>query len=136
MLFSRKARSLVVIGLFLITPAGISSIDFEARQLIDDFQGYILLGMQEEYIDGEWEGCEYGKSVEFRSGDSVVCESYGYAYAYSPSASIIMGATFYQGAILYKCSLIVNSNAYDVRCGSKARQAYRQWAALHLEREE
>lgn len=131
-MFSRKARSLVVIGLLFIAPAGISSIDFEARQIIDDFQGYILLGIKEEHIDGEWEGCEYGKSVEFRSGDSVVCESYGYAYAYSPSASIIMGATFYQGAILYKCSLIVNSDSYDVRCGSKARQAYRQWTTLHL----
>ena len=131
-MLSKKATILIVIGLFLMAPAGISSIDFETQQFIDDFHGYILLGIQEEQIDGDWEGCEYGESVKFRSGDSVVCESYGYTYAYSPSASIIMGATFFQGVILYKCNLIVNSDSYDVGCGIKARQAYEQWAKLHL----
>ena len=135
-MFSKKARTLIVIGLFLMAPAGISSIDFETKQFIDDFHGYILLGIREEQIDGDWEGCEYGESVKFRSGDSVVCESYGYAYAYSPSASVIMGATFFQGAILYKCKMIVNSDSYDVGCGIKVQEAYEQWAQLHLGEEE
>lgn len=130
----RKTAIALAVAFALLVAArlGIAWMDSETKELLEDFTGYILLDVREEHIDGEWEGCDYGETVRFRSGNEVTCEDYFYTYGYSPTVSVISGATFFRSQVLFKCKIIVQDRAHDVGCGRNARVAFERWQRLHL----
>ncbi|WP_028747972.1 hypothetical protein [Rhizobium mesoamericanum] len=40
-------------------------------------------------VDGEYQGCEYGKQIELLNGLIFQCSTYNYHYAYSPEVIIL-----------------------------------------------
>jgi hypothetical protein len=73
-------------GIMLIltlVPSGVHAGDLEdlARQ------GYAVI--EETQVDGEFEGCEYGKQIQLMNGLIFVCETYNYSYSYMPDVLIL-----------------------------------------------
>ena len=72
--------------------------------------GYVVLG--DEAID-EFEGCEYGKIIRFRSGAHVTCNGYGFQYSYGADAVILVRPVDKE---TFHCKMIVDDEVYEVSC--------------------
>ena len=64
--------------------------------------------------EDSFEGCEHGRIIFFRDGTSVTCNSYGYQYAYAPTAIILGKFVTYKGKNLTMLKMIVESEEYDL----------------------
>ena len=92
-----------------------------AAELVDelaDLTGYVILAS--ETIDN-FEGCDYGKIVQFYSKDFVACEDYGYEHAYSADAVILI-RPLAVGEPFFSCKMIVEDEIYDVDCYNYMRR--------------
>lgn len=68
------------------------------KYLIDDeeFQGTLRRGTATKtYVVGEFEGCDFGRTIVFENGLGFECETYHYHYAFHPKAMIIQ----YEGSL-------------------------------------
>lgn len=62
----------------------------------------------------DFEGCDYNRIIFFNDGTAVRCNSYGYQYAYNPTA-IILGRTLnYKGKTYTLYKMIVEGEEYDL----------------------
>ncbi|EEY6244605.1 hypothetical protein EWM84_24020 [Escherichia coli] len=61
-------------------------------------------------IDGDFEGCDYGKAIILQNGMTLKCNSYGYGYHYSPT--VIVFAKSYNN--FYSVKAIINNKIYDM----------------------
>ena len=92
--------------------------DVHAFRLADDLAGlvgYIIVGS--EHID-EFEGCEYGKRIDFSSGGHVTCQEYGYAYGYYTPATILARPMSARGMSGFACKMAVDDTLYDIDCSA------------------
>ena len=78
--------------------------------------GYVVLG--DETID-DFEGCDYGKIIQFRSGAHVTCSGYGYQYSYGADAVIMVRPVDKEN---FHCKMIVEDDIYEVSCGGYMRE--------------
>lgn len=62
-----------------------------------------------------FEGCDYDRVIYFTDGTTVTCTSYGYQYAYMPTAIILGKALNYQGKNMTMYKMIVENDEYDIR---------------------
>ena len=62
-----------------------------------------------------FEGCVSGRIIYFTDGTTVTCSSYGYQYAYMPTAIILGKALTYQGKNITMYKMIVENDEYDIR---------------------
>jgi hypothetical protein len=102
-----KRWLLIIMSMVVATPAF-------AECDLDQVVGYTLIAAKtvDAYIEHDekkdgFEGCNFGRIIVFRDGTGVACSSYGYSYAYAPTAYI-----FANGALLKMC---VEGEWYDVR---------------------
>lgn len=65
--------------------------------------------------EDSFEGCEHGRVIYFRDGTSATCSSYGYQYAYAPTAIILGKPVAYQGKTLTMLKMIVEGEEYDLQ---------------------
>jgi hypothetical protein len=61
-----------------------------------------------------FEGCDYDRKIIFRDGTVVTCNSYGYQYAYAPTAIILGRSIDYKGKNLTMYKMIVEGEEYDL----------------------
>ncbi len=82
---------------------------------LSQFVGYTIVASKTiaGYQDKEgkkkddFEGCDYGRTIIFDDDKIIHCSSYGYQYAYRPTAIILSnGSTF---------KMIVEDDIYDVQ---------------------
>ena len=75
-------------------------------------EGYRDIGKEKK---GDFEGCDYDRTIYFMDGSTVKCNSYGYQYAYMPTA-IILGKSFtHKGTKITQFKMIVESEEYDIQ---------------------
>ena len=70
-----------------------------------------------EHIN-RFDGCQYGKTIEFASGSSITCIRFGTQYAYSVAATILAKGGYHEGQHVIACKMIVQDKIYDMECGS------------------
>lgn len=66
--------------------------------------GYTIVA--QKTISGEFEGCDFDKRIMFDDGTMLKCMSYGYQYAYMPSALILFNGS--------SIKMIVEDEIYDM----------------------
>lgn len=76
-----------------------------------DLTGYVIFSS--ERID-DFEGCEYGKIIQFDSRAFVTCEEYGYQYAYGVDAVILV--RHFGAGERFSCKMAVEDEIYDIDC--------------------
>lgn len=81
---------------------------------VHDLVGYTIISV--ETIE-EFEGCEYDKQIVFLSGNSVICESFGFKYTFYTDAAVLARPFFYKKRLVISCKMIVEDDVYDVLCG-------------------
>ncbi|NZD54141.1 hypothetical protein [Rhizobium leguminosarum] len=75
------ARAAVIAPLLLPSHAGASDLEDLA------LEGYAVA--QKTQVDGDYEGCNYGKQIGLLNGLVFVCSTYHYHYAYMPRVLIL-----------------------------------------------
>lgn len=65
--------------------------------------------------EDSFEGCDHGRVIFFRDGTSATCNSYGYQYAYAPTAIILGKSVAHQGKSFTILRMIVDGQEYDLR---------------------
>lgn len=64
----------------------------------------------------DFEGCEYGKIIEFETGASVICKDSGYQYTYYTDAMILVSTMPSRGKKMLSCKMVVKDHIYDIDC--------------------
>lgn len=102
-------------------------LGFELPDVLDDLSGYVVLGT--EVVDN-FRGCAYGRIVQFRSGDHVTCDDYGWDYASWGTEVVIVARPALSGkdtigSCKAHCKMIVtdffDNDVYDVSCADYAK---------------
>jgi hypothetical protein len=65
-------------------------------------------------VNGEFQGCEFGKKIEFQSGLVLECRQYGYHYAYSPEAAIFTKSLSVGGNTFLAVKVCIDGELYDM----------------------
>ena len=81
---------------------------------ISDYVGYKIIysGTVTGFIDDDgreqdsFEGCEYGRVLIVDYSNQVICQEYGYSYAYHPNITVLDSG--------YDRKACINDNMYDV----------------------
>ncbi len=62
-----------------------------------------------------FEGCDYDRVIYFMDGTHTTCSSYGYQYAYMPTAIILGRSVKLKGKSFTLLKMIVEGDDYDLR---------------------
>jgi hypothetical protein len=102
-------------GIFVVAClAGSSSsaiADSTMRQL-RKFEGYTVIAVTA--VDGEFQGCDFGRVIKLQNGNVFKCSSYGYTYAYSPDAAVFAKVISFQGKSIATVKLLVEGEIFDM----------------------
>ena len=76
--------------------------------------GYYIFSTDK--IDGLFDGCSLGKTIEFDSGFSVECIGNVQGLAYDPVATIMIAPLEDEGRMYIYCEMIIGDDIYTVDC--------------------
>jgi len=65
-------------------------------------------------VDGDFQGCDFGRVIKLQNGTSFKCSSYGYVYAYSPDAVVFAKITAVQGRSFANVKLLVEGEVFEM----------------------
>jgi hypothetical protein len=63
----------------------------------------------------DFEGCDFDRTIIFDDGTGITCSSYGYQYAYRPTAVLLMKSMQISGKNFGQVVMIVESDSYDMQ---------------------
>lgn len=98
-------KLILMISLFLLP---LSSNAYNTYYEYQELIGYTVSIVSK--VDGDFEGCDYGKTIVLQNGMTLKCNSYGYNYHYSPT--VIVFAKSYNN--FYSVKAIINDKIYDM----------------------
>ena len=78
-----------------------------------DLVGFTVLSVSS--IRGTFNGCENGRPIALEDGRILICESYGYQYAYAPSVVLFGKRMTYAGRDYVMMKMLVEDEIYDMR---------------------
>lgn len=65
-------------------------------------------------VDGEFEGCDFDKKIEFTNGMVLECSTYSYTYSYAPTAVIFVNVAKYKDQEFYMIKALIGYDIYDM----------------------
>ena len=96
--------------LLVVCPAFASAGSCE--EILRQLEGWTVVSVTS--IDGEFEGCDYGKKIALENGSVFTCAEYNYSYSYSPD-EIVFAKTFtYQGNTLISFKLVIEDEIFEM----------------------
>lgn len=81
-------------------------------RVIRKLEGYTIVAVTA--VDGEFEGCEFGRVIKLQNGSSYKCSTYSYTYAYSPDAIVFVKVTSFQGRSLAMVKLLIDGELFEM----------------------
>ena len=115
LLQSPHTTSIVPVWLIFIllipSPTSVRAADLADE--LSDLTDYIVFST--ERIE-EYEGCEYGKILQFQSQAFIKCDDYGYQYAYCVQ-TVTLVRPVGEGNY-FTCKMAVEDEVYDVDCAN------------------
>ena len=84
----------------------------DAADEFSGMAGWTILAVTR--VDGEFEGCDFNKKIEFVNGMVLECSTYGYTYSYSPSAVIFVKVGEYNDLEFYMIKALIDDEMYDM----------------------
>nr|WP_314878151.1 hypothetical protein [uncultured Pseudomonas sp.] len=66
-------------------------------------------------VEDEFEGCDFDKVINFVNGIALTCSSYGYSYAFMPSAVIFTKSGKYEGRNVHNVKVLISDEFYDMQ---------------------
>jgi hypothetical protein len=105
------------------TPNGLAHADLSGT--FSRYVGYTIVATKTivGYTDKngdkkqQFDGCNFDRTIIFDDGTGLTCSSYGYQYAYRPTAVILMKSMQVNGRNFGQIIMIVESDSYDMQGG-------------------
>ncbi len=80
----------------------------QANELV----GYTMI--DEKTVDGEFEGCDFGKIIRFIDGTAFECSTFSYTFSFMPTAQIYARELKYQGNSFVDIKMVIDDDVYDM----------------------
>jgi hypothetical protein len=64
-------------------------------------------------VDGEFEGCDFGRKIKLDGGTVLTCAGYGYLYAYHPDAVVFGKRSSFNGHNFISLRLLVEDEVFE-----------------------
>ncbi len=107
----QAARNLLALILIFCSASAFADFADQAKEYV----GYTIVAVKTvaKWVDPDtgksedsFEGCDYGRIIVFDGNTALVCNEYGYQYAYRPEAVILSNGS--------SIIMIVGDDAYDM----------------------
>ena len=82
------------------------------ERILRKLKGWTILSVTS--IQGEFEGCDYGKKIALEDGSVFTCSEYNYTYSYSPDVIVFAKRTAYQGHTLVMIKLVIEDEIFEM----------------------
>ncbi len=107
----RRAIAALTLALFLatVTPA----LADRCTRLLRKLEGWTIVSVTQ--VNGEFEGCDFGRVIRFQNGTAFKCAGYGYNYAYSPDAVIFGKSGTFEGRAFVQIKALIDGELYDMQ---------------------
>lgn len=117
-----KKNALRVASMVLMLSfVGIARADLASK--LEKFVGYTIVqsntidfSVEDGKKEDGFSGCSHGRRIVFTDGTSLTCSTYGYQYAYRPTAIILAKPLGnHGGRTIYEVKMVVGDDVYDMR---------------------
>ncbi|MCY4100176.1 MAG: hypothetical protein OXF46_04570 [Rhodobacteraceae bacterium] len=86
-----------------------------------------LYYVEKETLD-DFDGCDYGKIIQFQSGDYVKCNGYEYFFGYYSDVTLFFSSPYMiDGRIYADCPMLVDDEFIEVDCSDYVEKRIRFW---------
>ncbi|HTF36068.1 MAG TPA: hypothetical protein VK714_20475 [Myxococcota bacterium] len=75
-------------------------------------EGWTIISVTQ--VDGEFEGCEFGRVIKLMDGSSLRCSTYNYTYSFSPDAIVFGKKATNEGTTLLMVKVLIEDELYDM----------------------
>ncbi len=111
----------MVAALLLLATCGAAHAD--TADVLGRYVGYTIVGSKTiaGYVDKEgnrksdFQGCDFNRTILFDDGTTLQCSTYGYHYAFRPTAIILMKSMSISGKNYGAIVMVVESESYDMQ---------------------
>ena len=107
-----RLKATLVATMLLVGSAAPSLAD-RCTRVLRRMEGWTIISVTQ--VDGEFQGCEFGRVVRFQDGTAYQCASYGYQYAYSPDAVIFGKTGTFEGRTFLSIKTLIDGELYDMQ---------------------
>jgi hypothetical protein len=107
-----KAKaSIAALLLGCLFPAFSSAASCE--QILRRLEGWTIVSVTS--IQGEFEGCDYGKKIALDDESVFACSEYNYTYSYSPDVIVFAKRMAYQGHSWISFRLVIEDEIFEMQ---------------------
>ena len=115
-----RSRLLVFILVLIIVPL---IAEADVADVLGRYVGYTIVASKTiaGYVDkdgtrkNQFDGCNFGRTIIFDDNTSMTCSTYGYQYAFRPTAIILMKSMSIGGKSYGSVVMVVESDSYDMQ---------------------
>ena len=65
-------------------------------------------------VEGDFEGCDFDKKIDFTNGMTLECSTYSYTYSYAPTAVIFFKVVKHKDQEFYMLKAFIGDDIYDM----------------------
>lgn len=95
--------------LSLLTPVGLRA---DCADVLRQLEGWTILSVTS--VDGEFEGCDFGRKIKLEDGSVLTCAEYNYTYSYNPDAVVFGKRISYGGHTFISLRLVVEDEVFEM----------------------
>ena len=106
-----RVRRLLVSALLVVVFPTLASAG-SCEHVLGQLEGWTVLSVTS--IQGEFEGCDYGKKIALENGSVFTCAEYNYSYSYSPEVIVFAKTFAYQGKTLISFKLVIEDELFEM----------------------
>jgi hypothetical protein len=79
---------------------------------LDEVVGYTVIASTQ--VDGEFEGCDFDKTIRLNNGARFRCAEYKYSYAYMPAVIVFAKQMTLRGKSFVDVKLLIDDEFYEM----------------------
>jgi hypothetical protein len=104
-----RVRMVTTALALLALPIGLRA---DCAHLLGQLKGWTVVGVTA--INGEFEGCDFGRKIKLDDGSVLTCAGYSYMYAYHPDAIIFGKRSSFNGHTFISLRLVVEDEVFEM----------------------
>jgi hypothetical protein len=93
----------------LLSPIGLRA---ECIDTLRELKGWTIMSVTA--VDGEFEGCDFGRKIKLEDGSVLTCAEYNYTYSYQPDAIVFGKRSSFNGHNFISLRLLVEDEIFEM----------------------
>lgn len=108
----RKARMNRVVISVLLLAATMPAYGFRAFDFFG-MEGWTIAAVTQ--VEGDFEGCDFDRSIRFDNGWRLTCGGFSYTYSYRPDAVIFVKTIQFRGRSYWAIKALIDDQFYEMQ---------------------